>query len=69
MRESYGQAQEENAMQSEQDESKRLLYVALTRARDRLYIGGYLNKRAKTPPKGSWYQMIADELQKDKNLG
>ena len=69
MRESYGQAQEENAMQSEQDESKRLLYVALTRARDRLYIGGYLNKRAKTPPKGSWYQMIADELQEDKNLG
>ena len=69
MRESYGQAQEENAMQSEQDESKRLLYVALTRARDRLYIGSYLNKRAKTPPKGSWYQMIADELQEDKNLG
>ena len=69
MREAHGQAEEENAMQSEQDESKRLLYVALTRARDRLYIGGYLNKRAKTPPKDSWYQMIADELQKDKNLG
>lgn len=34
-------------------ESRRLLYVALTRAEDRLYIGGYRGKRDPAPQ--SWY--------------
>ena len=37
-------------------EYRRLLYVALTRARDRLYIGGWHGKRR--PPDGHWYGLI-----------
>ncbi|MDC0131257.1 double-strand break repair helicase AddA [Alphaproteobacteria bacterium] len=62
MREAFGTQQEERAEQGEQDEAKRLLYVAMTRARDRLYIGGYLNRGASSAPDGSWYQMIANTL-------
>jgi ATP-dependent helicase/nuclease subunit A len=38
-------------------EYRRLLYVALTRARDRLYIGGWHGKRR--PPDGHWYGLVA----------
>uniref|UniRef100_UPI00311E28D9 double-strand break repair helicase AddA n=1 Tax=Ferrovibrio sp. TaxID=1917215 RepID=UPI00311E28D9 len=43
------------------DEYRRLLYVALTRARDRLYVCGYLNHRTaeKGPPAESWYSLVA----------
>lgn len=43
-------------------EYRRLLYVALTRARDRLYICGYLNSRTaeKGPPPGCWYDLVAN---------
>lgn len=50
------------ARQAEQmAEYRRLLYVALTRARDRLYICGYLNSRTaeKGPPQGCWYDLVA----------
>ena len=42
-------------------EYRRLLYVALTRARDRLYVAGYLNHKTakKGPPEESWYALIA----------
>ncbi len=45
-------------------EYRRLLYVALTRARDRLYICGYLNGRTaeKGPPAQSWYALAAAGL-------
>lgn len=41
-------------------EYRRLLYVALTRARDRLYVCGYLNGRTaeKGPPAQSWYALV-----------
>ncbi len=48
--------------QAEQmEEYRRLLYVALTRARDRLYVCGYLGLRnaEKGPPQGSWYDLVA----------
>ncbi|MBS4044986.1 MAG: double-strand break repair helicase AddA [Alphaproteobacteria bacterium] len=48
--------------QAEQlEEYRRLLYVALTRARDRLYVCGYLGIRNadKGPPQGSWYDLVA----------
>lgn len=48
--------------QAEQmEEYRRLLYVALTRARDRLYVCGYLGTRNadKGPPPGSWYDLVA----------
>lgn len=43
-------------------EYRRLLYVALTRARDRLYVCGYLNSRTaeKGPPPGCWYDLVAN---------
>lgn len=39
------------------EEYRRLLYVAMTRAEDRLYIGGY--KTQKTPIAESWYNYVA----------
>jgi ATP-dependent helicase/nuclease subunit A len=42
-------------------ESQRLLYVALTRACDRLYIGGYLGPR-KEVHEHSWYAQIAENF-------
>lgn len=42
-------------------EYRRLLYVALTRAEDRLYICGWQNKQA-TTPEGCWYQLVAEAL-------
>ncbi len=41
-------------------EYKRLLYVALTRARDRLYICGFENKNGRD--RGCWYDMIERAL-------
>lgn len=38
------------------EEYRRLLYVALTRAKDRLYIAGYTGKHATKEP--SWYDLI-----------
>jgi ATP-dependent helicase/nuclease subunit A len=40
----------------QQDEKKRLLYVALTRAEDRLYICGWEGKNRR--PANCWYEMI-----------
>jgi len=37
-------------------EHRRLLYVAMTRARDRLYVCGFENKRGRDP--GCWYDLI-----------
>lgn len=41
-------------------EHRRLLYVALTRAKDRIYIGGYTGKNA--PAADCWYNMIEKGL-------
>ncbi len=38
-------------------EYRRLLYVALTRAQDRLYLSGYETRRG--PQEGSWYSLLA----------
>jgi ATP-dependent helicase/nuclease subunit A len=45
---------------AEQQERTRLLYVALTRPRDRLYVSGYEGSRA--PAAESWYCQISDAL-------
>lgn len=45
----------------EDQEYARLLYVAMTRAEDRLYIGGYVGE--KTPLPESWYYYIKDGLE------
>ena len=44
----------------ESEEKNRLLYVALTRASDRLYICGYNGKRL--APENNWYDLIKDSL-------
>ncbi|MBP2229713.1 ATP-dependent helicase/nuclease subunit A [Azospirillum agricola] len=41
-------------------EYRRLLYVALTRAEDRLYVCGYQGKRE--PPEGCWYKLVEAAL-------
>ena len=51
----------EEAVRRQAEEHRRLLYVAMTRPRDRLYISGYLGKRKQ--PEDCWYAMI------DKALG
>lgn len=46
----------------EQEESHRLLYVAMTRARDRLFVGGF--ERGPSGIAGdSWYTLIANSLE------
>ncbi len=46
---------------AEQNERNRLLYVALTRPRDRLYITGYASKAALSAD--CWYSQVRDALQ------
>ncbi len=48
------------AKQRDLRERNRLLYVALTRPRDRLYIAGFAGKQA--PPDGCWYRLIERAL-------
>jgi len=43
------------------DEYHRLLYVAMTRARDRLYVCGWQGQRE--PDKDSWYHLVRDGLE------
>jgi len=44
--------------QAQMAEYQRLLYVAMTRAEDRLYIAGY--QGSQTPAAGNWYEVIQD---------
>ena len=44
----------------EREERNRLLYVAMTRARDRLYISGFEGKNGRTS--GCWYDLIFNSL-------
>ncbi len=53
------------AMQSESDdEYRRLLYVAMTRAADRLIVGGVLPGNRKEPLPNSWYCLIRNGLER-----
>ncbi len=45
------------AQQKKAEEYRRLLYVAMTRAEDRLYVCGWHGKRA--PPPDCWYGLVA----------
>jgi len=59
--ESLTAALAEDAAQLRAQEYRRLLYVAMTRARDRLYIGGWEGSRK--PPEDCWYNLIDSALQ------
>ena len=53
-------AARETVRRAQEDEYRRLLYVAMTRAEERLYIAGYYNKQ---PPKPDcWHAMISAAL-------
>ncbi|HXS38805.1 MAG TPA: double-strand break repair helicase AddA [Stellaceae bacterium] len=54
---SAARAAHEKAVLLREQEYRRLLYVAMTRASDRLYVCGWRGKR--TPPAGNWYGMVA----------
>jgi len=43
-----------------EDEYRRLLYVAMTRSRDRLYVGGWESVRGRTD--GCWYDLVTAGL-------
>jgi ATP-dependent helicase/nuclease subunit A len=47
--------------QAQEDEYRRLLYVAMTRAEERLIIAGYQGARA--PPEDCWYKMVRRSLE------
>lgn len=49
-----------NSLDSDFDEYRRLLYVALTRAEDRLYISGYT--KDKDANEESWYKLLQNNL-------
>ncbi|MXO72396.1 double-strand break repair helicase AddA [Altererythrobacter buctensis] len=51
--------EEEKARAAELEEHWRLLYVAMTRAEEALFIGGALGKREKEPAADSWYARLA----------
>ncbi|MGE0092970.1 MAG: double-strand break repair helicase AddA [Alphaproteobacteria bacterium] len=42
-------------------EYRRLLYVAMTRAEDRLYVAGW--RGGKAPPSGNWYELVRAGLE------
>ncbi|MBE7219629.1 MAG: UvrD-helicase domain-containing protein, partial [Caulobacteraceae bacterium] len=46
-------------------EGLRLLYVALTRARDRLIVCGRLPGNVKAPPADSWYALVAEAFEQE----
>ena len=54
-------AMRERAVLAQRDEYRRLLYVAMTRAKDWLFIGGY--KGRNKLPDGCWYTLIETALQ------
>lgn len=66
-------AAEEVIAREERQEHWRLLYVAMTRAEEALFIGGALGKREQVPADDSWYARLAplftDGAQNDSSFG
>jgi ATP-dependent helicase/nuclease subunit A len=51
-------AEHARAQRAEDEEHWRLLYVAMTRAEEALFIGGALGAREQEPAEGSWYAQL-----------
>jgi ATP-dependent helicase/nuclease subunit A len=58
----YQSNADEDVAQREREETKRLLYVALTRARDRLYLGTALKEGRIQPGRGSLAEVLPASL-------
>lgn len=56
-------ALQQTAIARQGEEYRRLLYVALTRAEDRLYVCGYYNSPRSKPKSDSWYHLVAPALE------
>ncbi len=54
------EAERARATRLQEEEHKRLLYVAMTRAEDRLYVAGWETRNK--PPVGNWYERISAGL-------
>ncbi len=59
--EEVAEAERARAAALDGNEFRRLLYVAMTRAEDRLYVCGWRGRKA--PPEGNWYDLIREGLQ------
>ncbi len=57
------QTHRDRVMHDQIAEYRRLLYVAMTRAEDRLYVGGYFTSSRNVPNEDSWYRMVEAGLQ------
>lgn len=53
----------DDAREGQEQEYRRLLYVALTRAEDRLYVCGYQTKRK--PPEDCWHSVVSRAFPKE----
>ena len=58
----YQSEADEDALAREREETKRLLYVALTRARDRLYLSATVQDGAFRPGRGSLGEVMPPAL-------
>jgi hypothetical protein len=58
----YQSEADEDSVAREREETKRLLYVALTRARDRLYLSGSVNGGVFRPTRGALAEVLPDSL-------
>jgi ATP-dependent helicase/nuclease subunit A len=54
---------DEDSAAREREETKRLLYVAMTRARDRLYLGSVMKDGTLQPARGSLAEVLPSTLQ------
>lgn len=63
---SYTKKLKAEHLQREDQEDRRLLYVALTRAQDQLYVCGW--QTGKTVPEDSWYALVKQTV-KEKTTG
>jgi ATP-dependent helicase/nuclease subunit A len=59
-REHVAEAARAAAAQAREQEYRRLLYVAMTRAEDRLYVCGWRGRN--NPSEGNWHQLVTDGL-------
>ncbi|TVQ82374.1 MAG: double-strand break repair helicase AddA [Micavibrio sp.] len=62
LEDSHYAARSAELSRKEEEEYRRLLYVALTRAEDRLYICGYRKSIKRNPPKDCWYNILYNAM-------
>jgi ATP-dependent helicase/nuclease subunit A len=64
-REQVAERERQQACERQYQEHMRLLYVAMTRAADRLIVCGWLNGRQTDPDPRSWYSLVKGGLKRE----